>query len=561
MPFSSPFRPAVLLSEGSPPVTTPAPRNDGRHDTLATLGRDGARVSLAILLSRITGFVRDMLIAQRFGTGPMADLFYVAYRIPNMLRELFAEGALSSAFIPTLTQTLTNEGREEAERLYAGVFLLLSAILIPVVLLGMILAPEILALLAPGWTIDPKREAIGVLMTRIMFPFLYFISLSALLMGVLNAQKRFFLPAVSPVAFSLLLITATLVPGSLFSFPPIVLLAVGVLLGGVAQWGIVLALSPHQRLRLRPHPNMALAWKNGRVRSVFKKVLPAIGGLWVTQGNLLVATLMGSYLTTGTIAALYYAMRLVQFPLGLIGAAVATVILPLLSMHAKEGEGPQEKLVETLAHGYRASLYLMLPASAGLVALREPLIDLLFRHGHFDEKSASLTATALLGYAVGLWSFSGVRIVVRAFYALGDMTAPVRAALAGLVTNLAISLLFARSQGIVALALGISAGSIVNQIWLLALLKRKIGRFPGEVFKGAPLFLLHSVLMYVAVRFLWNWLSPGISPQKTVLLAGTVAGLILAGGGLYGGLTWLSGISETRLLVGRILRGLQRKKR
>lgn len=543
------------------PVTPPESRKEIRHETLATIGRDGAKVSLAILLSRITGFVRDMLIAQRFGTGPMADLFYVAYRIPNMLRELFAEGALSSAFIPTLTQTLTKEGREEAERLYAGVFLLLSAILIPVVLLGMVLAPQILALLAPGWTIDPERERLGVLMTRVMFPFLYFISLSALLMGVLNAQKRFFLPAVSPVAFSLLLILSTLIPGRLFSFPPILLLAIGVLLGGIAQWGLVLALSPSRGLHLHPHLNIAMAWGNTRVRNVFQKVLPAIGGLWVTQGNLLVATLMGSYLTTGTIAALYYAMRLVQFPLGLIGAAVATVILPLLSMHANEGEGPQEKLMETLAHGYRASLYLMLPASAGLIALREPLIDLLFRHGHFDEKSASLTATALLGYAVGLWSFSGVRIIVRAFYALGDMKSPVRAALAGLLTNLAISLLFAKTEGIVALALGISAGSIVNQLWLLILLKGKIGRFPGEVFKGAPLFLLHSLLMLAAIRSLWNSLSPAITPHQTLWLAGMVSGLILAGGGIYGGLTWLSGVEESRLLIARIRRGIQRKNR
>ncbi len=561
MPPSSSDRPASPLPENLSLVTPSAPREDSRQDTLATIGRDGARVSIAILLSRITGFARDMLIAQRFGTGSMADLFYVAYRIPNMLRELFAEGALSSAFIPTLTQTLTREGKEEAERLYAGVFLLLSAVLIPVVLLGMVLAPQILALLAPGWTIDPHREAIGVLMTRIMFPFLYFISLSALLMGVLNAQKRFFLPAVSPVAFSLSLILATLIPGRLFSFPPILLLAFGVLLGGVAQWGLVLTFAPTRGIRLRPHLNLALAWGNDRVRSVFRKVLPAIGGLWVTQGNLLVATLMGSYLTTGTIAALYYAMRLVQFPLGLIGAAVATVILPLLSMHAKEGDGPQEKLVETLAHGYRASLYLMLPASAGLVALREPLIDLLFRHGQFDEKSASLTATALLGYAVGLWSFSGVRIIVRAFYALGDMKSPVRAALAGLMTNIAISLLFAKAEGIVALALGISAGSIVNQIWLLALLKKKIGRFPGDVFGGAPLFLVHSLLMFVGVRLLWDEISPGVAPHETFLLAATVAGLIGAGGAVYLSLTWLTGVAESRLLVGRVLRGLQRKNR
>ncbi len=532
-----------------------------RHATLASIGRDGARVSLAILLSRITGFVRDMLIAQRFGTGPMADLFYVAYRIPNMLRELFAEGALSSAFIPSLTKTLKNEGKEEAERLYAGVFLLLSVILLPVVLLGMVMAPQILALLAPGWTIDPKREALGVLMTRIMFPFLYFISLSALLMGVLNVQKRFFLPAASPVAFSLVLIAAAIFPSNLFSFPPILLLSAGVLLGGVAQWGAVLLLAPKDGLRLHLSASLRTAWNNPRVRGVFRRILPAIGGLWVTQGNLLVATLMGSYLATGTIAALYYAMRLVQFPLGIIGAAVATVILPLLSLHAKEGEAPQEKLAETLAHGYRASLFLMLPASAGLVALREPLIDLLFRHGHFGANSAELTATALMGYALGLWSFAGVRIIVRAFYAMEDMKTPVRAALVGLFTNLVISLLLARREGIVALALGISIGSIVNQGVLVVGLKRRLGRIPGQIFKGAPLLLLHSLLMFVIVRLLWLALSPHLGFDKTLPLTGTVLGLILCGGLVYGGLTWVSGVTESRLLADRILRSFQRKKR
>ncbi|EQD24196.1 MAG: hypothetical protein D084_Lepto4C00542G0001, partial [Leptospirillum sp. Group IV 'UBA BS'] len=213
-------------------------KTEDRHETLRTIGRQGSRVSLAILLSRLFGFLRDMLIAERFGTGAMADLFYVAYRIPNMLRELFAEGALSSAFIPTLTRTLDREGRDEAERLYTGVFLLLTLILLPVILGGMLFAPEILSLLAPGWSIDPDRKDLGSLMIRIMFPFLYFISLSALIMGVYNAQKRFFLPAASPIAFSLALIAATLLPDSLLPGPPILRLALGVLAGGLSQWGV-----------------------------------------------------------------------------------------------------------------------------------------------------------------------------------------------------------------------------------------------------------------------------------------------------------------------------------
>lgn len=532
------------------------------HSTLRQIGRDGSRVSLAILLSRLVGFLRDMLIAERFGTGALADLFYVAYRIPNMLRELFAEGALSSAFIPALTRTLSQEGPEEARSLYNGVFLILSVLLFMVVTAGEILAPRILGLLAPGWTIDPGRQALGTLMIRIMFPFLYFISLSALLMGVFNARRFFFVPAASPIAFSLALIAATLVPSTFFPGPAILLLSLGVLLGGVAQWGVQWVLNRRDGgLRLTGNTDLGAAWRDARVRSVLRKILPAVGGLWVTQGNLLIATLFGSYLATGTIAALYYAMRLIQFPLGLIGAAIATVLLPLLSVHASREGGSREALIDTLVHGYRASFFLMIPASAGLVALREPLIGLLFEHGRFNHESAEMTALALIGYAAGLWSFSGVRILVRAYYAMGDMKTPVWAAVAGLLTNAAVSALFTRQMGVLALALGISAGSLVNQGVLFVELKSTLGRRPWEILGNAPWVLVHSALLYAAVRMLWLQLEGTFGPGHPLGLLLVVLSMIAAGAGLYGGLTVLSGVTEGRLLLGKARSMVQRKKR
>jgi putative peptidoglycan lipid II flippase len=503
-----------------------------------------------------------MLIAERFGTGAMADLFYVAYRIPNMLRELFAEGALSSAFIPTLTQTLKIEGRESARRLYTGVFVLLSLLLMGVILVGEILAPEILSLLAPGWAIDPNRKSLGTLMVRIMFPFLYFISISALLMGIFNARRIFFIPAASPIAFSLALILAALLPPGIIPGPPVLVLAFGVLLGGIAQWGIQWIVNRRNGLRLTGDYRITSAWQDDRVRSVLKKILPSIGGLWVTQGNLLIATLFGSYLATGTIAALYYAMRLIQFPLGLIGAAIATVLLPLLSLHARsDNGGGQEKLIDTLTHGYRASLFFMVPASAGLVALREPLIRLLFEHGKFDRQSAAMTGTALIGYAIGLWSFSGVRIIVRAYYALGDMKTPVWAALAGLATNLAISALFTRQAGIFALAFGISAGSLVNQGVLYVRLENGLGRLPWEIFGNARWVLIHSILLYGAVRFSWVMVSPRISAVRTLPLLSVTLALIVLGTVLYGALAVLSKITEGQLLKDKMISVIQRKKR
>jgi len=547
-------------SEKNPEKSLDPPSPDA-HGTLKRIGREGSRVSLAILLSRLAGFLRDMLIAERFGTGAMADLFYVAYRIPNMLRELFAEGALSSAFIPALTQSLKNDGEESARKLYTGVFVLLSLILFFVILAGEILAPQILALLAPGWAIDPARKSLGVLMIRIMFPFLYFISLSALLMGIFNARRIFFIPAASPIAFSIALIVATRIPRDLIPGPPILVLASGVLLGGIAQWGIQWIANRRDGLRLSGDYRLKEAWQNPQVRSVLKKILPAIGGLWVTQGNLLIATLFGSYLATGTIAALYYAMRLIQFPLGLIGAAIATVLLPLLSFHAKSETGSQEKLIETLAHGYRASFFFMVPASAGLVALREPLIHLLFQHGRFDRTSAAMTGMALIGYAIGLWSFSGVRIIVRAYYAVGDMKTPVWAALAGLLTNLAISALLTRHLGVFALALGISAGSLVNQAWLFLRLKKTLGRLPWEIFGNAPWVLAHSILLFGSVQIAWQLARQSLAPLGTLPLLWATLALIAAGVFIYGGLTVLSGVTEAKLLKGRIMAGIQRKKR
>lgn len=566
------MRPSKLRSvtpfpcKGEKTLTDPSDKaadseKPGEHETLRNIGRDGARVSLAILLSRLTGFLRDMLIAERFGTGAMADLFYVAYRIPNMLRELFAEGALSSAFIPALTQTLKNEGKESAQKLYTGVLVLLSLILLPVILGGEILAPDILSLLAPGWAIDPHRKALGALMIRIMFPFLYFISLSALLMGIFNARRIFFLPAASPIAFSLALILAALLPKGTFPGPAILVLAFGVLIGGFAQWAIQWIVNRRDGLRLTGNYRISSAWKDEKVRSVLKKILPSIGGLWVTQGNLLIATLFGSYLATGTIAALYYAMRLIQFPLGLIGAAIATVLLPLLALHARNDGNGEEKLIDTLTHGYRASLFLMLPASAGLVALREPLIRLLFEHGQFDRSSAAMTGLALTGYAIGLWSFSGVRIIVRAYYALGDMKTPVWAALAGLLTNLAVSALFTRQAGVFALALGISLGSLVNQGVLFLRLKTALGRHPWEIFGNAPWVLLHSALLYGAVQASWTWASPRFASGQTLPLLGLTLGLIAAGTLLYGGMTVLSGVREGRILKDKLFSLVQRKKR
>ena len=495
-------------------------------DHPARMHRRISLVSAATFLSRIGGFLRDMVVAYGFGTGPEADLYYVGFRIPNMFRELFAEGTLSSAFIPTLARTLKTDGPERASRLFSAVGILLGLILVVLIGLGEWSAPVLLHLLAPGYAKNPEALERGTQLIRIMFPFLFFISLSALVMGALNVQGRFFIPALSPIFFSVGLIAGAFLPAKLTFGHPVYGLAFGVVLGGVLQWIFQWPAMSRGTIHFLPGFSVSSAFRHEGARRVMKLLLPSIGGLWVTQGNLLIATIFGSFLVSGTISALYYAMRLIQFPLGLIGAAIATVILPVLSHHTHENEGAA-KTTRILAEGYRLSFFFMLPASAGLVALGEPLIRLLFEHGSFRAESRLLTQTALLGYAVGLWSFSGVRILVRAYYAYQDTRYPVWAGVWGLLTNLAISFLFYRSSGILALALGISAGSLVNQAMLFFGLRRYVGTPPWAIFGNAVPVLFLSGVLYLGVSWGWGFFSRWTG---TMSLRVTLAGLLVTMG-------------------------------
>ncbi|MHB1286102.1 MAG: murein biosynthesis integral membrane protein MurJ [Leptospirales bacterium] len=511
---------------------------DSPHDTPEQTGEHRPihhrilSVTAATFLSRVAGFLRDMAIAYGFGTGQESDLFYIGYRIPNMLRELFAEGTLSSAFIPTLTRSLRDEGPRTASRLYTSVGIVLSMILLCVLLAGEWGAPYLLDLLAPGYSTQPASHALGTMLIRIMFPFLIFISLSALAMGALNVQGRFFIPALSPILFSLGLALGAFLPPELTFGHRVYGLAFGVVLGGILQWVIQWPSLAKGQIHYVPEVGIPEAVRDPGTRKVLKLLLPSIGGLWVTQGNLLIATVFGSLLMSGTISALYYAMRLIQFPLGLIGAAIATVILPILARQTLEEKGA-EKASRTLSDAYRLSFFFMLPASAGLVALAPPLIRVLFQHGAFQTESAHMTEQALFGYALGLWSFSGVRILVRAFYAHQDTRFPVWAGIWGLLTNLLISWIFFRPDGILALALGISAGSLVNHAILFFGLRKYLHRTPWEIFGNALPVLFLSAWLYEVVFLAWKGFT-SLWGEKTVGITLTGIGItILVGIGFY----------------------------
>ncbi|MFP4158924.1 MAG: murein biosynthesis integral membrane protein MurJ [Desulfobacterales bacterium] len=423
-------------------------------------------IGLATLLSRILGFVRDMVIAWFFGAGRLSDAFFVAFRVPNLMRRLFAEGTLSMAFVPVFTEQMTRYGREEAFALARSAVRMLSLILALLTVAGIAGAPWIVKVVAPGFA--GSKFALTVTLTRIMFPYIICICLVALSMGILNSLGHFAAPALAPVFLNLAMIGAVL-----FIAPhletPVIALAVGVLAGGVIQ----LALQVPFLVR-----KGVVIWQKASIwHPALKKVGllmgPAVFGAAVYQINILVGTLLASLLAEGSVSYLYYADRLVQFPLGIFAISTSVAVLPSLSRQAAARD--YEALADTFAYSINLILFITIPSMAGLIVLREPIVGLLFMRGAFDSESMRLTAYALFHYSVGLWAFSSVRILVSTFYALQDTKTPVKMATYSIIANIALGVILMGPFNHGGLALATSLGSMINFILLAAVLQRRMG--------------------------------------------------------------------------------------
>lgn len=434
-------------------------------------------VGSATLASRVMGYVRDMVMSWAFGTGLAADAFYVAYRIPNLLRELLAEGSMSAAFIPVFTETLTKESKESALHLANAVFARLLVILIVLTSLGMIFAPFIVKAIAWGWKFDADRDKflLAATLTRMMFPYLLFIGLAALAMGMLNSLRSFLTPALSPVMLNVMTIAAVILSMQFLS-RPIMGVAVGVVLGGLFQFLIQVPGLKKQGMMMQPefrptHPG---------VKKIGLLALPVFLSSSVNQLNIFIGTIFASFLATGSIAYLFYGMRFIHFPLGIFGIAIATAVLPTMSVQAARREMTEFR--ETFSFGLRLVFFIMFPAMAGLITLRVPIVNLLLQHGHFDRTSTLGVASALLYYAVGLWSFAGVRIVAQAFYSLQDTRTPVKIAIIALFTNILCSAAFILWTPLQhgGLALAASLASMLNISLLTVQLRKKIGRIDAS---------------------------------------------------------------------------------
>ncbi len=453
-------------------------------------------------VSRVLGLVRDIVIARAFGAGLGADAFFVAFKIPNFLRRLFAEGAFSQAFVPVLSEYKTRREHAEVRRLVDNVVGVLGGVLFLVTLLGVVAAPLLVMVFAPGFLQDAAKFGLTVEMIRVTFPYILFISLTALAGGVLNSYGRFAVPAFTPALLNLCLIAAALWLAPHLA-EPVTALAWGVFAAGLAQ--LFFQLPYLKGLGLLPRPRFSL--RDEGVRRVARLMLPGIFGSSVAQINLLFDTLIASFLVTGSVSWLYFSDRLVEFPLGVFGIALATVILPTLSQRHAD-EDPQA-FFATLDWALRLVMVIGVPAALALLVLAGPMLMTLFYYGAFDLEDVAMARLSLMAYALGLLGFILVKVLAPGFYARQDTRTPVRVGIVAMLSNMVLNVLFVVPMVIWAvpgphagLALATSFSAFLNAALLLRLLRRDAGYRPGP---GWPRLLVQIALAgMIMTALLWS---------------------------------------------------------
>jgi putative peptidoglycan lipid II flippase len=483
----------VPPSQAGAAASPPTPAAPARESRLA---RAAGIISLATFLSRVLGLIREQVFAAFFGAGLAVDAFQVAFRIPNLLRDLFAEGAMSAAFVPTLTQVQEKQGPEAAMRLANLVINFLLVAVSAICLLGILFADPVVHLMAPGFGRVPGKLELTAQMTRITSPFLLFVALAAAVMGVLNTRRVFFIPAIAPTMLNLALIASGFLIAPLcprFGLEPIVGMAIGAFLGGLGQLLIQVPELYRQGFRWRP----AISFRDPGVVRIVTLMAPAAVGLAATEVNIFVNTFLASLLPQGSVSWLNYAYRLMQLPIGLFGVAIATVTLAEVSRHAARREMPELK--RTMSFSLRFGLFLTLPATMILIALAHPIVALLYQHGRFGPDDSWQTAQALWGYAVGLAAFSAVRVLVPVYYSLGMTRIPVTISFVTIAVNIVLNVVLMGPLQHRGLALATSVASVVNFVLLFEMLRRKIGPLGGGVlFQSASRIFLASALAALA---------------------------------------------------------------
>ncbi|OZI76086.1 murein biosynthesis integral membrane protein MurJ [Bordetella genomosp. 2] len=505
------------------------------------LFRSAATVSSFTLLSRITGLVRDILAARAFGAGPLTDAFWVAFRIPNLLRRLFAEGAFSQAFVPILGAARAERSDAEVRTLLDRVALLLTLALMAITLLGILAAPWVVTAMASGLRDAARGTEFGaaVWMTRVMFPYILCMSLVAFASGVLNTWRRFAVPAFTPMLLNLAMIAACLWLAPRMDVP-IYALALGVMVGGVAQLAVQWAALARLGLVPRLATNLRQAWGDPTVQRILRQMAPATLGVSVAQISLLINTNIATWLAPGSVTWLSFADRLMEFPTALLGVALGTVLLPSLSAaHARQDGAGYSALLDW---GLRLVLLLGLPAALGLALLSDGLVATLFHYGAFQARDVEQTRLAVVAYSAGLIGILAVKILAPGFYAQQDIRTPVKIAIMVLVATQLMNLALVPALSHAGLALAIGLGATLNALALLAgLLRRGVyrpapgwGRFALRLLPA--LAALAAVLIYTDRRL--DWLALQAQPGQRALW---LAAVLAASAAAYFGALFLCG--------------------
>lgn len=532
-------------------------RHRGRSSGTTLLGvslfKAASTVSLLTLVSRITGLVRELLMASVFGVSALTDAFNVAFRIPNLFRRVLGEGAFSQAFVPVLAATRAQEGDDGARVLIDHVGTLLAWTLVLLCVAGVLGAPWMVWAMASGLQQSPQGFDAAVTMTRWMFPYIGFMSLVALAGGILNTWKKFAVPAASPVLLNIALILSITVGAPWFSrhgIEPIYAQAAGVMLGGLLQ----LSLQVPALLRLGLLPRIGVrwaairaAWADPTTRKVARLMLPALLGVSVAQISLLINTQIASHLVTGSVSWITYADRLMELPTALLGVALGVVLMPqLASARAKQDDDAYSAMLDW---GLRLVLLLSVPCMVALLVFSQPLVAVLYHYGAFGDQDVRQTTLALTGYGVGLVGIVAIKVLAPGFYAKHDMRTPMLIAVAVLVLTQLMNLVLVPYLQHAALTLTIGVGALINAAWLLVGLLRRgsyrplpgWGRFVLQVVAASA--LLTVLLVWGAQYFDWVEMR-----GKTLQRIGLLAALMMAAAVLYFGALWAAGLKLRQML-------------
>jgi putative peptidoglycan lipid II flippase len=530
-----------------------------------SIARSAAVMGVATFFSRIAGLVREQTFAFLFGAGIWTDAFNVAFRIPNLLRDLFAEGAMSAAFIPTFNAVLEKDGPQKAFKLTNLTFCAILVVVGALTLLGIAASPLLVSTLAPEFTSNPEKFEVTVTMTRIMFPFLLAISWAAISMGILNSLGEFFIPAIAPVFLNLSMILAgwLICPfAKEFDMPAITGMAIGAMLGGLLQFAVQLPALFRYGYRFR----WQLNFNDPGIQRIIKLIIPGTIGLAATQINIAISTILATSQGEGAVSWLGYAFRVMQLPLGLFGVAVAQATLPVISRQAAAGD--RDGMAQTLAGSIRLSSFINLYACFALIALAEPVVRILFQHGRFNAADTVATALALKAYAIGLLFYSLIKILGPAFYTLDETKTPVIASVTAVVVNIFLNLVLVHPFGYWGLALGTGIGAMFNAGILYYKLEKRIGSFSRFALTGGLARIFVATASSGAVTaWAYQISAPLLAGISETLAPGSFFNAVIASSvATLGGLlvllliSRLLQIAEADKAIDMLLRRLKRRK-